>query len=291
MYSAAAEKRRELTHLIFVVDLDPINDEATRARETALAEEAAGRLGLPLVLVRSNIRPLTGRALDWADLVGAGLAAMAQCLDGGLGHVLVPSSQDWATMGPCGSSPVLDHLFSTESMRVEHGEMAEGRHGKVAWLARHRPDLLPLLKVCYRENRPDNCGRCLKCLWTMVCLEAAGSLEAATSFPPAIDLELIRGMRLSNLAPRLYMLHAADALRAAGRAPELEQAVRESLSRAARPSVSERVGRAVGRARGRPPAHDPLRSRSPILFYREQTNAALAVLRGGAHPRGTGGRA
>ena len=278
-YQAASAPAGRITHLVFIADLDPINDVATRGEEIRLAREVADRLGKPLVVAGTNLRPLADPVLDWADLFGAGLAAVAHCLDGGLGQMVIPSSCDWATFGPCGSSPVLDHLFSTEGLRVEHGAMGEGRHGKVAWLAEHRPDLLPFLKVCYRENRADNCGRCRKCLWTMACLEAAGALELATSFPDRIDHELVRSMRLSDLPLRLFWRDTAEALEAAETSPRLVEAIRHALRRSTRPSIRERLGARIASARGREPEHDPRLCRSPILFYRNQTNAALEVLR------------
>ena len=112
---------------------------------------------------------------DWADVVGAGLAFLATSTAGGFGHVVIPSSDGPTTVAPVGTSPMLDPLFSTAEVEVVH-DAPGTRPAKVAWLARERPELLPLLKVCFREDRPDNCGRCSKCLLTMLALEAVGSL-------------------------------------------------------------------------------------------------------------------
>ena len=116
--------------------------------------------------------------------------------------------------------------------------MGEGRHGKVVWLARERPELLPLLKVCINENRPDNCGRCRKCVWTTVCLEAVGALEAASGFPPRINVDFVRGLRFPPMNNGIWWRAAADVLAASGRSPEVERAIRHALRRTARPSLS-----------------------------------------------------
>jgi hypothetical protein len=285
LYSAAAERPERFTHLMFIEDLDPINDETTRAEELRLANEAADLLGKPLLVAGSNIRRIADRLLDWADLVGAGLAAVGHCLDRRFGGLLIPSSSDWATLIPSGSSPVLDHLFSTESMEIEHGDMSLGRAGKVAWLVEHRPELLPLLKVCYRENRPDNCGRCPKCMLTSTCLVAAGALEEATGFPGVIELDRFRAIRPTLLDSRLFWIDAVEALETSGAHPELARAIREGLHRTARPGPRERVRTRIARARGQRPRHDPDVSPSPILFKGDFTDAALAVLRTGRPPR------
>jgi hypothetical protein len=86
-------------------------------------------------------------------------------------------------------------------------------------------------------------------------------------------------MRPSALVSRLSWLETADALASSGQAPEIERAIRHALARTARPSLVERARSRYRRARGRDPGHDPDRCRSAVLFQRNQTDAALAVLR------------
>jgi hypothetical protein len=280
MYSAAAEERERVTHLVFLVDLDPINDEETQAGELNLAREAAALLDRPLVVGRTNLRRVADSLLDWADLVGAGLSAVAQCFDGGLGSMLIPSSADWATFGPAGTSPLLDPRYSTETMQIEHGGLDRTRDMKVAWLAENRPDLLPLLKVCFRENRPDNCGRCRKCLWTMASLEAAGSLDRASGFPSEIDVERLGAIRPGDLPARLAWLETANALERAGARPELHETIRKALRRSIRPSLRERLPERYARWRGVPVEPGPPPGAPRDLFRRHQMQAAMRVLRG-----------
>ena len=66
------------------------------------------------------------------------------------------------------------------------------------------------LKVCFYEDRSDNCGSCSKCLLTMLALEAAGARDHATAFPAEIDLWLdqplaVRGSQ--DMAGLAAMLH------------------------------------------------------------------------------------
>lgn len=186
---------------VFVDGLERIHDAAVRKDEVALARQAAEQLGLPLVVVESPVlRSLTDGIFDWDDAVGAGLAWIAHTLAGGLARFVVPSADSVHSLGPAGSSPVLDPLFSSRRMTIEHADVVATRMGKVSWLVRNRPDLLPLLKVCFMENRADNCGRCRKCLRTMACLRAAGALEQATGFPDVLDLEALAAVDPPHLA-------------------------------------------------------------------------------------------
>ncbi|HET8821631.1 MAG TPA: glycosyltransferase family 2 protein [Thermoleophilaceae bacterium] len=243
LYSAAAPRggRPEITHLLFCDRLEPIHSASVRAEEVRLATEAACRLGLPLALMDSNIRALTDPLLrDWEDMVGAGLAFLGTSLSGGLGRVVIPSSDGPRTIGPCGTSPLLDPLFSTSEVDVEH-DVPLTRPAKVAWLARNRHDLLPWLKVCYYEDRADNCGRCSKCLLTMLALEATGKLDRATGFPVEIDREALASVRIGGRQPIEEFREVEASLRANGASVALADIVAERLDRAAERSPDLRL--------------------------------------------------
>src|SRR5215210_1715839 len=138
MYSATCPRDPggELTHLVYCDRLEPAHSAGVRAEEVRLATEAAERIGVPLVVIDSNIRALTDPIVrDWEDMAGAGLSFLATSMSGGLGRVVIPSSDGPETIGPCGTSPLLDPLFSTAEVEVEHDALAT-RTEKVAALAR-----------------------------------------------------------------------------------------------------------------------------------------------------------
>ena len=261
VYSAASPRPLPgpLTHLVFCDRLEPIHGPAVRTEEIRLAGEAAAAIGLPLVVLETNLRELTDPVVrDWEDMAGAGLAFLANALGGGLGHVVIPSSDGAQTIGPNGTSPLLDPLFSTGAVEIEH-DVPRTRTAKVAWLARERPDVLPWLKVCFNENRADNCGRCGKCLLTMMALEAAGALGLATGFPDEFDLEAIGEISPSQLNSRLDFEEARGALAAAGGPAEVIAA----------------LDGVVERGRAADPAANPLRTDSPAFRRRASREAAL----------------
>jgi 7-cyano-7-deazaguanine synthase in queuosine biosynthesis len=209
-----------LTQLLFVDRLEPNHDEAVREEEIRRARLVAERVGLPLAVLDTNLRSFTDDLIrDWEDMAGAGLSFVANSVPGGLGQVVIPST-DGPLVGPCGTSPLLDPLFSTEAVEITHDRVSKSRVAKVFWLARERPELLTRLKTCWVENRPDNCGRCSKCLVTMVSLEAAGALELAEDFPP-IDLDAVAALD-KPLREWTWWAEGAEALN-----PERHAALRE----------------------------------------------------------------
>ncbi|HSD77419.1 MAG TPA: hypothetical protein VLA98_08430, partial [Solirubrobacteraceae bacterium] len=160
LYAAADGRSRDgrIDALLYADRFEPVHGAATRAAELALAERAAELLALPLVVVDADIRaPVDGRR-DWEDAVGAGLAWLGHALAGGAERLVVPPSDTIWRLGPSGSNPVLDAHFATAALELEHADLVPSRVDKVAFLARERPELLALLKVCFTEDRTDNCG-------------------------------------------------------------------------------------------------------------------------------------
>lgn len=283
MYSAAIERAEPgpLTHLVYCDDISAAtrHDARVRAEEIALTRAAADVIGLPLLAAATNVRTMTDPLISWEDVHGGVLASVALALDAELGHMVLPSWADPAGLAASGSSPLLDALWSTESVEIEHDRL-ESRVAKVAWLASERPELVRHLKVCLRENRPDNCGRCRKCLLTMACLQAVGALDRAETFPRSIDLELVRAIRPFTLAQRLAWAQVAEALDGGGTSAALRQAIMHALRRSARPSALERLRRGLRRGDSR---RDP--SWSAVWprpeFSSRHTTAAASLLRDG----------
>ncbi len=239
MFEAALDTaaRPPLTHLVFLDGIEPRHSPAVAAGEVEQATAAAALLGLPLVVVRTDAHALTGHARDWADVHGCVLAALATSLGGEVGEVVIPSTDSLATLVPYGSHPLLDPLLSTPTLTVRHGDLSAGRAGKVAALATQRPDLLPFLKVCYEEDRVDNCGRCGKCIITMAALMGADALDAATGFPDSVPIDELRAMRPAPFQSRQHWVDVVRLLDDTGRAPEVRDAILHALRRAARPDA------------------------------------------------------
>src|SRR2546423_480346 len=173
---------------------------AGRARRRS-GGRVAVPLGLPLGVVETTLRELPARGFSAGeDMRGAALPFLAASL-GTLRRVIVPATNSTNNVLPCGTSPLLDPLFSTERVEVVHDSILRGRNQKIDYLAGERPEALRVLKVCYQENRPDNCGRCRKCLLTMAALAAAGALRAAEQVPDRLEPELLRAVPFASGLP------------------------------------------------------------------------------------------
>ncbi len=275
-YSAARQRGwpGALDQLVFVDGLEPKHDDAERARDIDRARAGAAALGLPLAVCRTNLRESVDGMIAWGDVHGVALAAVAQSLGGGVRHFVVPSTHSPANVGPMGSGPMSDPLYSTEAVEVEH-DMLLGRTHKTIWIARERPDLLEHLEVCFLQS-DGNCGRCGKCLHTMASLEAAGMLAHASTFPDAVDVGRVVRMRHSLFEGISDWM---DLWRVLPDGP-LRRAVATSLRRTAVPGPRDWVRR----LRKRRSPFDRF-SRSPDQFARHRHNSIVSLqMKGRPYP-------
>lgn len=162
----------------FDVPLDqPETFEAVRLRATQILGD------LELVIIRTNLREL---GQDWEDGFALAVAACLNLMSPEYGIGLIGSSEPYdGLVLPWGSNPVTDHLASTGNMTIRHDGAGYCRTEKVALLAdwqeaRHH------LRVCWQgEELERNCGRCEKCVRTILNFRAVGAgLPAAFDSAP-----------------------------------------------------------------------------------------------------------
>jgi hypothetical protein len=196
-YSVLTELDR-LEAVIFVHGFDvPLNDTPKRELVGDSLREAAQALDLELIEVESNLHDFTWPRCKWGQHAhGAALASVALLAGNRFSEVLVPASHKPEDLFPWGSHAHLDHLWSTQAVRIaHHGQV--GRTRKVAELA--QTDVaLAHLRCCHEKTPPGeiNCGQCGKCLRTMASLRVVGALERCTTLPHTVPVRELARMPL-----------------------------------------------------------------------------------------------
>ncbi len=192
-FFTALKHQDEISHLIFVRGFDVFDIESGRgvaARDSA--RRAAAGMGKELIEIDSNFRDLTQRFVSWNLAHGPVLGAIALLLQSNLRRVYVPASDHYRDLYDRGSHPLLDPLWGTESLEIVHDGCEATRPQKVGRIA-GSDVALPNLRVCNRQQAVYNCGRCEKCLRTMIALRLIGALERCPTLP---DVELRRVARI-----------------------------------------------------------------------------------------------
>ncbi len=200
-----------ITHLIFVKGFDAPLSEAERLGESErrLRATAAG-YDCTLVAVETNLREVV--PAPWGEMqCGSALGAVGLALAPALRTVLIPATYEYNDLIPHGSHPLLDELWSTETTEFLHDGCERSRVAKLAALVNHAPALVDQLRICWEAGRggPENCGRCGKCLRTMIALRSLGHLGATTSFPARLPPDYSRSFSPMERASLGHVLEQA----------------------------------------------------------------------------------
>jgi hypothetical protein len=253
----------EITDLIFVrgVDLLPgVASHATIAPEVeARVEAVADELGLTLHVVETNLRELSDPLVRWEAYFPSACMAVAHFLAPKFERVLLASGLDHEVDDPVASARLVDHLWSSEQLEaVDDG----GRYSRVerARMIADHPLVRRTLRVCW-ENRDGayNCGRCRKCLMTMITLEALGVRGGIETFPPRLDLADIAAIEIKQIILLTLWEDVLDVVRVAGRG-DLEPAVEEAVERG-----RQTLGLPASYRRRHQPGPPPLRNAAATL--------------------------
>jgi hypothetical protein len=202
-----------------------------RERQRSAVESIAEIAGLDLLVVRSNVEVL-GEDNEFFLLAshGAHLVAVAHLFPRLLSSVSVSASQDAFEPKNWGSHPLLDNAYASSAIAVRHEGFDFRREERLAGVVRWR-EVLPFLMVCTQgplAGGERNCGRCEKCLRTMIALYLAGALGPPAPFPHDIDASWLASIR-TRPTKRIFWKEFPEPLRARGR-EDLAAAVERLLS-------------------------------------------------------------
>jgi hypothetical protein len=222
--------REEITHLIFLRGFNVKQKQVVDDSVLPAVRAVAARMNKTLVEVSTNIREFSDRFVDWGlDYHGAALAAVALLLAPTLSTVYVASTHSERDTFRWGSHLSLDPLYSTETLSLIHDGANATRVEKVAAIAENRL-VQQTLRVCNKAGA-SNCGRCEKCLRTMINLRVAGALDKVATFDRSLRLNEVRLIHVRDDNKASFVSENLAALRAKGVDDDLASALNDALNR------------------------------------------------------------
>lgn len=234
------EHADEITHLIFVTGFDIGLHKTRLAAETlAMVHRVATSMGKQVLHAQTNLRRYSNRHCDWGTQYhGAALAGIAHLFANTLDRAIIPASSPRTPGQAWGSHPNLDPLWSS-TLQIVHDDPLL-RSEKVARLSKSEL-AMSNLRVCYSALDGEyNCGRCEKCLRTMISLTVVGALDTCATLPHSIDPDGVRSLCLTEAGKKLAAENL-DALRARPeRNVELEEALVYALRMAPKRAAQRR---------------------------------------------------
>jgi hypothetical protein len=189
---------------------------------------AAKEIGISLIPVYTNIylpyRPedkTTGFKFWIDEFIGAALAAIAHAFARRFNVISLSSTFDIPNLHPHGSHPNLDPNYSSSDLRIRHEGITLSRLEKTKLIADWDVPLRHL-RVCnlFSRYQPDqlNCGRCEKCVRTMLAFLSLGILDRVTAFPTQeISEELLQSALVMNKTTYPYYGELIAPLKEKGR--------------------------------------------------------------------------
>ena len=190
------------------------NEDAQMRRDieaqlSVIADEA----GIVLVPIATNLVQSLGEGVNWEkEWQGSVLAATAHALAGGLTEASIGASHFLPDVVPNGSHPVLDPNYSSCALRIRHEGITLSRFAKTKLVAEW-DTALQNLWVCNQiplGTKPSrdtlNCGKCEKCVRTMLALLLVGVLHKTRAFPDKdVSIDTLRAVGHHDVLGDVYM--------------------------------------------------------------------------------------
>jgi len=163
----AGLRSRQIRAAVMIAGFDiPCDSRVHFDASFAVAHGTLQSLGLVLYPLRTNLRQVI--KVPWEQVHGTSLAACLQFYKAIAPTALLGSCEPYNHLvTPWGSSPVIDHLLSSASLRIVHDGAEYIRSDKARLLATW-PFGANRIRVCWSDTHPGtNCQACEKCLRTM----------------------------------------------------------------------------------------------------------------------------
>ncbi len=249
---------RRLKAAVLVHGFDtPLHDiEAMRNNEEC-GRRAVSSLGVEFITVATNFRELP---YTWEDSFGPAIASCLTLLKRGYSAGLIGSDKPYdAPSFRWGSNPLTNPLLSSRTFDVVYDGAGFARTEKCHEVARW-PALLKELRVCWAgEPKDRNCGRCEKCIRTILNFRAAGC-GLPECFPNDVSDEQIARLELRNETQLMELKLIVRSARKAGIAETWVDVIEQ---RVAEYSVAQPPVHSFGRS----PARLPLPKQLDSLIW------------------------
>lgn len=159
----------------------PVTDGHSRNSYAPNLKKLINSLGLELLVVNSNLPQFRVPNDVWIG-IGRGRTAIPLLFSPLITNHFIPSTHSYYALKPWPAHPLLDHLYSIESLRIFTHAAEFNRFEKLKKIA-NWPPLYEFLQVCNRINLNTlNCCRCNKCYQTMIPLDILGVKDNTTAF-------------------------------------------------------------------------------------------------------------
>lgn len=230
-FYSAVKNAGNITDLIFVHGFDiNLNNILLRDKVSERLSAVAESLEVNLIEVETNLRDMLDMFVKWGPLGhGAALATIGHLFPNYFRRILIPATYTYSSLFPWGSHPVLDHLWSTPTLEFIHDGCEATRVQKISFFSGNKT-AQENLRVCWRNiNDSYNCGKCEKCIRTMINLLANDCLDKFKVFDSILTPAKVLSIRAQKESVRSFVLENLDKLDSTGKHEDYQIALRRVL--------------------------------------------------------------
>jgi len=191
-YYAFLTQKEHIDALIYLDGFDvPLKYTNLRERLHQNIERISQTFNFPILTIETNLKDLHDPYLSWSFSHGSGLAAAGYLLAAHFSKLWIAPSGNPALVTPFGTHPDLDSKWSSDFLTTDPAPGDIERIEKLRFLGQFGT-VPETLHICLKFNQKAiNCGRCAKCLRTLVYMQAAGVYER---FLPVFEKPLDPGL-------------------------------------------------------------------------------------------------
>lgn len=194
------EHQDEVTDLIFVhgFDIRPEDRESCRRAEESI-RRVGESFGKRVIKIETDLRAMLDDYGNWGERThGAAMAAVAHLIAGEFARIYIAASYATDPLFPWGSHPHLDPLWSSSGLEFVHDGCDTNRSDKLRRVS--LSDIaLKNLRVCWKNRKGSlNCGRCEKCIRTMIGLNVLGVLNRTNVFCKPLRFWRVMGVKIPH---------------------------------------------------------------------------------------------
>lgn len=222
----------EITHLIFVHGFDiALSNQKLLTASSDNIKKIAEKFGIELIEVETNLGDVYKSIVKWQLAHGAALATIGHLLSNHLSKIYIPSSFTYSDLFPWGTHPILDPLWGSENLSFKN-DGGEATRVEKSKLVATEDVALDTLRVCYKQvDGKYNCGKCEKCIRTLLNFTAIGSGDKLQTFPHKLTPKMIRKIRMRNEGGHAFILENLKALKSNNGNPKLIRALEFAIVR------------------------------------------------------------
>ncbi len=207
------QNRDLIDDLVFVHGFDiALHDWRQQAVVNHRIRRAADEIGLPLREVTTDLREWSDTRADWALYVHAGIDAVGLAMANRFRELWFAASvveKHLPTEG-VGEEPM-----GNEWVSIVRHDADRTRSEKIEAIIDH-PVVRRHLRVCWQNTGEYNCGRCDKCIRTMINLASVGALGAVETLPPELPDDALSALPTSTRSDRAFLADNLDAAERTG---------------------------------------------------------------------------